>query len=136
MDETMFTEEVPAGYASASSLVKRVEDLRNQRELMERSWKINLSFYKGKQYVFYNKKTRRIDSLATEDGDKPRYRVRIVANQIAPNSMGLLARLTKSKPTFFATPASSGYENQKATDVADILFSLYPPRISPFRYIS
>jgi len=88
---------------------------------MERAWKINLSFYKGKQYVFYNKRTRRIESLATEDGDKPRYRVRIVANQIAPNSMGLLARLTKSKPQFFATPTSAGYENQKATEVAENL---------------
>ena len=61
MNETMLTEDIPTGYASATSLVKRVDDLRNQRELMERAWKINLSFYKGKQYVFYNKKTRRIE---------------------------------------------------------------------------
>jgi len=109
------------GYAPATSLVSRVEELQRGRDLMERAWKINLSFYKGKQYVFYNKRTRRIESLATEDGDKPRYRVRIVANQIAPNSMGLLARLTKSKPQFFATPTSAGYENQKATEVAENL---------------
>ena len=109
------------GYAPATSLVSRVEELQRGRDLLERAWKINLSFYKGKQYVFYNKRTRRIESLATEDGDKPRYRVRIVANQIAPNSMGLLARLTKSKPQFFATPTSAGYENQKATQVAENL---------------
>jgi hypothetical protein len=95
--------------------------LQRGRDLLERAWKINLSFYKGKQYVFYNKRTRRIESLATEDGDKPRYRVRIVANQISPNSIGLLARLTKSKPQFFATPTSAGYENQKATQVAENL---------------
>ena len=109
------------GFAPATSLVSRVDELQRGRDQLERAWKINLSFYKGKQYVFYNKRTRRIESLATEDGDKPRYRVRIVANQIAPNSMGLLARLTKSKPQFFATPTSAGYENQKATEVAENL---------------
>jgi hypothetical protein len=126
----MLTEDIPTGYASATSLVKRVDDLRNQRELMERAWKINLSFYKGKQYVFYNKKTRRIESLATEDGDKPRYRVRIVANQIAPNSMGLLARLVKSKPTFYATPTSSGFENLKATEVAESMLEFWWDKFS------
>ena len=130
MNETMLTEDIPTGYASATSLVKRVDDLRNQRELMERAWKINLSFYKGKQYVFYNKKTRRIESLATEDGDKPRYRVRIVANQIAPNSMGLLARLVKSKPTFYATPTSSGFENLKATEVAESMLEFWWDKFS------
>jgi hypothetical protein len=126
----MLTEDIPTGYASATSLVKRVDDLRNQRELMERAWKINLSFYKGKQYVFYNKKTRRIESLATEDGDKPRYRVRLVANQIAPNSMGLLARLVKSKPTFYATPTSSGFENLKATEVAESMLEFWWDKFS------
>ena len=130
MNETMLTEDIPTGYASATSLVKRVDDLRNQRELMERAWKINLSFYKGKQYVFYNKKTRRIESLATEDGDKPRYRVRLVANQIAPNSMGLLARLVKSKPTFYATPTSSGFENLKATEVAESMLEFWWDKFS------
>ena len=118
---TQYNDAIPTGYAPATSLVSRVHELQRGRDLLERAWKINLSFYKGKQYVFYNKRTRRIESLATEDGDKPRYRVRIVANQIAPNSMGLLARLTKSKPQFFATPTSAGYENQKATQVAENL---------------
>ena len=127
---TEFMEDVPAGYASASSLVKRVDELQRQRDLMERAWKINLAFYKGKQYVFYNKKSRRIESLATEDGEKPRYRVRIVANQIAPNSMGLLARLTKSKPTFFATPVQSSFENLKAVDVAENLLDFWWDRFS------
>lgn len=131
MDETMTQlVEDTAGYASAASLVRRVEELQRGRELMERSWKINLSFYKGKQYVFYNKRTRRIESLATDDGDKPRYRVRMVANQIAPNSMGLLARLTKSKPTFFATPVSSGFEVMKATEVAENLLEFWWDKFS------
>jgi hypothetical protein len=89
-DKSYSNEDVPAGFASADALVKRVDELQSEREIMERQWKLNLSFYKGKQYVFYNRKSRRMESLPTDDGDKPRYRVRLVANQIAPNSNGLL----------------------------------------------
>jgi hypothetical protein len=102
-----------------------VEELERQRERMEQQWKLNLSFYKGKQYVFYNRKTRRIESLPTDDGDKPRYRVRMIANQIAPHSNGLLARLVKSKPQFYATPGQSSYEAMKATEVAEALLEYW-----------
>ena len=119
-----------ADFAPATSLVKRVDELIRQREVMERQWKLNLSFYKGKQYVFYNRRSRRIESLPTDDGDKPRYRVRMVANQIAPLSISLLARLTKTKPTFFATPASASYEALKATEVAETLLEFWWDKLS------
>ena len=127
MDETNtdYTEDIPTGYASAASLVKRVDELQRQRELMERQWKLNLSFYKGKQYVFYNRKSRRIESLPTDEGDKPRYRVRLVSNQIAPNTQSLLSRLVKSKPQFYATPGQASYEAQKATEVAENLLDYW-----------
>ncbi len=82
MDETTdnYVDDIPTGFASAASLVKRVDELERQRENMARQWKINLAFYKGKQYVFYNRKARRIESLPVDDGDKPRYRVRLVSN--------------------------------------------------------
>jgi len=126
LDETKaYTDDIPTGFASAASLVKRVEELQRQRELMERQWKLNLSFYKGKQYVFYNRKSRRIESLPTDEGDKPRYRVRLVSNQIAPNTMSLLSRLVKSKPQFYATPGQASYEAQKATEVAENLLDYW-----------
>jgi hypothetical protein len=92
---------------------------------MELQWKLNLSFYKGKQYVFYNKRTRRMESLPTDDGDKPRYRVRLVSNQIAPNVQSLLSRLVKSKPQFYATPGQASFEAQKATQVAENLLEYW-----------
>ena len=125
MDDSTFNEDIPAGFASAASLVKRVDELQRQRDLMERQWKINLAFYKGKQYVFYNRKSRRIESLPTDEGDKPRYRVRMIANQIAPNTQSLLARLVKSKPQFFATPGQSSFEAQKAAKVAEDLLEYW-----------
>jgi hypothetical protein len=118
-ETTDYIDDIPTGFASAASLVKRVDELERQRELLARQWKLNLSFYKGKQYVFYNRKSRRIESLPTDDGDKPRYRVRLVSNQIAPNTLSLLSRLVKSKPQFFATPGQASYEAQKATQIAE-----------------
>ena len=127
MDETSnnYLDDIPAGFASAASLVKRVDELQRQREAMERQWKLNLAFYKGKQYVFYNRKSRRMEALPTDDGDKPRYRVRLVSNQIAPNTQSLLSRLVKSKPQFFATPGQASYEAQKATQVAENLLDYW-----------
>jgi len=112
-------------FPPASGLVKRVDELVRQRELLERQWKLNLAFFKGKQYVFYNRRSRRIESMPTDDGDKPRYRVRLVANQIAPHTMSLLSRLTKTKPTFFATPGQASYEAIKATEVAETLLDFW-----------
>jgi len=127
LDETTYntTDDIPTGFASAASLVKRVDELERQREQMARQWKINLAFYKGKQYVFYNRKARRIESLPVDDGDKPRYRVRLVSNQIAPNTQSLLSRLVKSKPQFYATPGQASYEAQKATQVAENLLDYW-----------
>jgi len=127
LDETndTFVDDTTAGFASAASLVKRVDELQAQRDAMERQWKLNLAFYKGKQYVFYNRKSRRIESLPTDEGDKPRYRVRLVSNQIAPNTQSLLSRLVKSKPQFFATPGQASYEAQKATQVAENLLDYW-----------
>ena len=128
--DEMYSEGPHGGLPPADSLVKKVDELQRQREILERQWKLNLAFYKGKQYVFYNRKSRRIESLPTDEGDKPRYRVRMVANQIAPHSHGLLARLTKTKPTFFATPGQANYEAMKATEVAESLLEYWWDKFS------
>ena len=128
MEETGYNsaeEQDTKGLPSAASLVKKVDELSRQRQEMERQWKLNLAFYKGKQYVFYNRRARRIESLPTDEGDKPRYRVRLVSNQIAPNTQSLLSRLVKSKPQFYATPGQASYEAQKATEVAENLLEYW-----------
>jgi hypothetical protein len=118
-------EPAPAGYSSADKLVRKVDELIRARFLLERQWKINLAFYKGKQYVFYNRVSRRIESLPTDEGDKPRYRVRLVSNQIAPSTQALLSRLVKTKPQFYATPGQSSFEAQKASEVAENLLEFW-----------
>ena len=119
------SEPAPAGYSSADKLVRKVDELVRARFSLERQWKINLAFYKGKQYVFYNRVSRRIESLPTDEGDKPRYRVRLVSNQIAPNTQALLSRLVKTKPVLYATPGQASYEAQKASEVAENLLGFW-----------
>jgi len=92
---------------SASDLNEKLDSLKRGRQYLEAQWKLSLAFYKGKQYTYYNKSLKRLESLPVEDGEKPRYRVRIVNNQISPGAHALLAKLTKTKPVTHAT-ASSG----------------------------
>jgi len=92
---------------------------------MEREWKLNLAFYKGNQYAYYNKRSDRIESLPTEDGDKPRWRVRIVDNHIQPGVQGYVSMLTKTKPVIYATPGSGSNSDLRAAQVADKLYEYW-----------
>jgi len=95
-----------ADLKSASDLCKKFEELKSARQRRERDWRLNMSFYKGNQYVFYNRVTRRIESLAVDDADKPRHRVRITANRVTRGVQGYVSKLTKTKPIMSATPES------------------------------
>lgn len=108
-----------------AKLVKAFDRVKTRRERMEREWKLNLAFYKGNQYAYYNRRSDRIESLPTEDGDKPRWRVRIVANQIQPGVQGYVSMLTKTKPVIYATPGSGSNNDLRAAQVADKLYEYW-----------
>jgi hypothetical protein len=107
---------------SEADLVRKLESLRRGRQGLEREWKLNLAFYKGNQYVNYNKRSGQLDYLPVEDGEKPRYRVRIVSNQIQSGSHSLLAQLTKTKPQIYATPSSGAPHDIRAAQMAEMLY--------------
>jgi len=106
---------------TASDLQKKLDSLKRGRAKMERQWKINLAFYKGNQYVYYNKDSRRLESLATEDGEKPRWRIRLVSNQIMTGSHSMLSKMLKTKPVMTATPSSGSDHEVKAAQLAESL---------------
>lgn len=106
----------------ADALSRKLESLRRGRQTIEKDWKLNLAFYQGNQYVQYNKRSGGIDFLPTEDNEKPRYRVRIVSNQIQTGSHSLLSKLTKTKPQISATPGSGSSSDLRAAQVAETLF--------------
>lgn len=106
----------------ASTLVRKVDSLKRGRYELEREWKMNLAFYKGNQYISYNKSSNQIDYLPTEDGEKPRFRVRIVSNQIQVGAHSLLSKLTKTKPVITATPSTGSAADRKAAQFAELLY--------------
>ena len=103
------------------ALADKLDSLKRGRSAMEIQWKLNMAFYKGKQYTYFNKSTRRIENLPVEDGEKPRYRVRLVSNQIVTGAQSLLAKFTKTKPVISATPASGSDADIKAAQMSEKL---------------
>lgn len=106
---------------SADKLTKKFDSLKRGRQSFDRQWKLNLAFYKGKQWSYIDRNLGRIVTLATEDGDKPRFRVRIVSNQIISGAHSLLAKYTKTKPIMSASPGSSSDHDVKAAQMAESL---------------
>lgn len=106
---------------TADDLLRRVDTLTTSRQKYERDWALNLAFYRGKQYVNFNPVTKQVYALPVEEGEKPRYRVRLVSNQVVTGSHSLLSKLTKTKPSMFASPGSSDYEDRKAAELAEAL---------------
>ncbi len=105
---------------TAADLTNKLNDLKKFRKSHEKDWRLNMAFYRNKQYTF-STKSGRLETLGTEDGDKPRYRVRLQANQITPGTQSLLAKLTKTKPVLSATPQSSSQSDVRAAQTAELL---------------
>lgn len=109
----------------AADLQKKLDSLRRGRQLMENQWKVNLAFYKGRQYTYFNRDTGRLESRPVEDGEKPRYLVRLVSNQIISGAHSLLAKFTKTKPVISATPGSTSDQDFKAAQMAEALLEFW-----------
>lgn len=110
---------------TVEDLIKKFECIKQYRSSLERQWKLNLAFYKGRQYSYYPPNSSRLESLAVDEGSKPRHRVRIVSNQIMPGAHTLLAMLTKTKPRIFATPGSGAENEVRASQMANSLLEYW-----------
>jgi hypothetical protein len=110
---------------TASDLTKKLDSMRRGRQMLENQWKLNLAFYKGRQYTYYNRAAKRLESLPMDDGEKPRYLVRLVSNQIVTGSHSLLAKFTKTKPVMHATPGSGSDTDLKAAQMAEALLEYW-----------
>jgi len=107
----------------AKSLVSKVTQIRNARVKQERDWKLNMAFYRGNQWVWFNRYSGQVQSIPQPDqGDGPRYRVRLTSNQILPGVQGLLAMMTKTKPVISATPDSGAERDIRAAQMAEQLY--------------
>lgn len=90
----------------------------------ERDWKLNLAFYRGNQWIWFNHFTGVVQTLPLPDetGTGPRYRVRLTSNQILPGVQGLLAMMTKTKPVITASPDTGAERDIRAAQMGEQLF--------------
>lgn len=108
---------------SADSLIEKLNQLKRNRQRLDREWKLNVSFYRGNQWVWFNKFNGRVETLpSTDTGDLPRWRVRLTSNQVLPGVQAYIAMLTKTKPIITATPDSGSDRDLKAAQMGDALF--------------
>ena len=110
---------------SPEDLQKKLDALKRGRATQEQQWKLNLAFYKGRQYTYYNRAARRLETLPVDDTEKPRHIVRLVSNQILTGAHSLLSKLTKTKPQMWATPASGSDSDVKAAQMAERLLEYW-----------
>ncbi len=107
---------------TAAALAGKRKELDNLRSRDVRDWTLNRAFYRGNQWAFWNKSANRLESLPVDDGDKPRFKVRLVSNQILPGVNHYVAQLTKTKPVILATPDSGADRDIKAAQVGQSLY--------------
>lgn len=117
--------EQPQGDSRAKQYVEMVEKARRLRAPRTRQWKLNQAFFEGNQYAYVNRRSRRIEQLGTEPGEKPRYRVRLMSNQITRNALTMVAKLNKSRPAFYATPNDTDIDSAYAAAVAESLMNFW-----------
>jgi hypothetical protein len=103
---------------------KRLElDVLRQED--SRAWSLNREFYRGNQWTFWSDAANRVETLGVEEGQKPRYRVRLTSNVIMPGVQQLVAQLTKTRPTIRATPDSGADRDIKAAEMAERLYEYW-----------
>jgi hypothetical protein len=110
-------------------VVKDPSRLREHRKELDtlrlednRDWALNREFYLGNQWVFWNRVGSRIETLGLDEGEKPRYKVRLTLNQTTPATQQLVAQMTKTRPVLRAIPDSGGDRDIKAAEFAERLY--------------
>lgn len=113
-----------ASLDTAEKLARKFDDLKRARQRLDQQWKLNVAFYKGKQWSYIDK-SGSLRSLATDEGDMPRYRVRLVNNQIVTGAQSLLSKMLKTKPRMAATPGSASDHDVRAAQMAEDLLEYW-----------
>lgn len=85
---------------------------KNNRDRLEPNWYLNIAFYIGDQWIFWNR--GRIDRPNLEP-----YRETIVDNRILPSVDSRVARKTKNRPKFIVTPFSGDEEDRRAAEIGE-----------------
>jgi len=92
----------------------RKKDGLESRRIYEQKWLLNLAFFAGRQYVFFNSSAHIIQELGAVKG-----RIRMMDNQIMPRVRRQIADFIKTEPTMSVVPSSTEDEDIKAARAGD-----------------
>src|SRR4051812_16598253 len=104
----------------APSLAEKRRELEAARHRDKIDWVLNREFYKGNQYSYWNKSYGsggRLETEATDEGDKPHYKVRLTNNQVLPGVNHYVAQLTKNRPIIAASPDTGSDSDLKSAQM-------------------
>lgn len=105
----------------AAKLAAKRKELESLRASDVRDWALNRAFYRGNQWVIWNRFLGEVERLPMDD-EMPRWKVRMTSNEIMPGVQHYIAQLTKTRPVVRATPDSSADRDVKAAQMADALY--------------
>jgi hypothetical protein len=94
-----------------------LEASRRVRRGFEPSWQIQIAFFLGKQWVSH-------DGMKLYEPELDPYRVKLVDNRIQPIIRTEIAKMTKQRPVFLATP--------RTADDEDVMAALMSERTTEF----
>ncbi len=104
----------------ASKLATKRQDTERLRMWIKREWALNRAFYNGQQWSFWNPQMLRVEDLPIDGG--PKWKVRLISNQIKPGLHHYVAQLTKTRPVINAEPDSGDDSDVKAAQYAESLY--------------
>lgn len=112
----------------APSLAEKRRELEASRHRDKIDWVLNREFYKGNQYSYWNKSYGsggRLETEATDEGDKPHYKVRLTNNQVLPGVNHYVAQLTKNRPIIAASPDTGSDSDLKSAQMGSALWEYW-----------
>jgi len=112
----------------AKKLAAKRQELESLRQRDKIDWTLNREFYKGNQYSFWNKNWPgggRLETTGMDEGDKPRYKVRLVVADLQDSAMHYVAQLTKNRPIINGTPDSGSDRDLKAAQMGTSLWEYW-----------
>ena len=98
--------------SAVTALKKLHSEAKTVRAKLEHDWYMNLAYYGGDQWIFWNR--GRIDRPRLEE-----WRVKFVDNRILPAVVARVARRTKNRPSFVATPSGADEADFEASEVVE-----------------
>jgi hypothetical protein len=104
----------PKGKKIVDYLRKEYQKSKDAKNWRVKQWYINMSFERGKQYVAWDATKSQVASLPRGDKNTPR----IIINRIRPIVRTEISKLTSSKPSAVALPASNEIEDIFAANAA------------------